>query len=91
MRAHSGRTQFFGNSSENLTTGKQWLALVLLGTMALLFAGLFPTAHAHYGIAQLAGPTFTVNSTADPGGAFVNCTTRGGECTFARRDRRGQQ
>jgi len=86
MRTPSG-TCFSKDQSVELISHRKWLALVLTVATALLVVAVSKTpfstrAHAQEAITPQAGRTFTVNTTADPGGPFVNCTTRGGECTL---------
>src|SRR5436190_20390361 len=68
------------------TAGRSVLTFGLGFTAFLVFAVFSPTGasrntQADDAITPLA-TSFTVNSTSDPGGAFVSCTTRGGECTL---------
>src|SRR5215467_8907763 len=76
---------FWEDVSLKRTAGRSLLAGGVGFTGLLMFAVFSPSRAHNLRADDLIAPlatTFTVNSTSDPGGAFVNCTTRGGECTL---------
>src|SRR5215831_10927273 len=69
------------NDRPSLTVCLSLTMLVLAGFLPARLHGVAPGVQAQQAITPLV-TTFTVNSTSDPGGAFVSCTAPGGECTL---------
>ena len=85
ISAQPRKAHFAGNVSAKVPNRRKWLTLILAASIFLPVV-VFPgrtgfVVHSQDIVAQQAGRTFVVNTTADSG-VLNSCTTRGGVCTL---------